>query len=609
MELTRRNFLAVAGAAAGGMGLAALPAQGTRALADEGEPAPRVYEGTAQGLRGELTAHIALADDGSIAGVSVVSTEDSPFISDAAIEQVCSAMIELQSLDVDTASGATFTSLGIMVAARNALESAGVDTSRYAADPVEDSVADDVPCDVLVIGGGLSGLAAAATARANSDLSVMLVDQLAYTGGCVRVSDTMFISFNGTRHNLVAEKETPTDDVIAFAQENDANGYLNEALFRSVLDAVPDAVQLLTDRGLYLPVSDAHAGTIIGTVEGASWTVHDPTTGLCTGTAGGPYVAQSLEDAGRNAGVEFRKSTRVEGIDVKDGSLTGVRGRDLVKHASYTIRPRVVVLATGCIGASDERMAAYAPSAGGTVHVGCAGTNGDGIVWAEELGGVVLDGKVHYQPVPNNRLGQYTVVNDLHNQGRYVMVNLEGKRFFNEATVSRAVANTTYRAQPENKVFGIVSGEEAATWQEALDYGIAHGVAWKADDLAALAEACGIDADAFVETIEAYQAAYAAGEGTDFDTAHDQMVEVAEAGPYYAFVMQTAYNLADIGIKVDEEMRPVSAQDDPLANNLVAAGSLIVSNYGIMTGGFSHMMALTSGWLAGSKVREELAGA
>ena len=157
MELTRRNFLAVAGAAAGGMGLAALPAQGTRALADEGEPAPRVYEGTAQGLRGELTAHIALADDGSIAGVSVVSTEDSPFISDAAIAQVCSAMIELQSLDVDTASGATFTSLGIMAAARNALESAGVDTSRYAADPVEDSVADDVPCDVLVIGGGLSG--------------------------------------------------------------------------------------------------------------------------------------------------------------------------------------------------------------------------------------------------------------------------------------------------------------------------------------------------------------------------------------------------------------------------------------------------------------------
>ena len=60
-----------------------------------------------------LGAHIALADDGSIAGVSVVSTEDSPFISDAAIEQVCSAMIELQSLDVDTASGATFTSLGI----------------------------------------------------------------------------------------------------------------------------------------------------------------------------------------------------------------------------------------------------------------------------------------------------------------------------------------------------------------------------------------------------------------------------------------------------------------------------------------------------------------
>ena len=78
--------------------------------------------------------------------------------------------------------------------------------------------------------------------------------------------------------------------------------------------------------------------------------------------------------------------------------MTGVRVQDKIGHTEYVIHPKRIILASGCLGADSERMEKWAPSAAGAVHFGCAGTTGDGIAWIEEAGGVVLDGKVHYQP-------------------------------------------------------------------------------------------------------------------------------------------------------------------------------------------------------------------
>ena len=624
--ITRRSLLA--GAMASAFAGTTLGAAIAGAEETPGDGTSLVsYRGQAEGLKSIVKVAVSLSSSGDIERVDVLECGDSPFISDAAAEIVTGQIVERQSIDVDVASGATWTSMGIMEAVRDALESNGVDASAYKSAVPEMVTGNDVDCDVLVIGGGAAGLSAAIAARtdasmspgADSGLSVIVVEQLAYTGGCIRVSDCMLLTINGTRYNAAVGSESPTDDLIAYTKDHDTKGYLNEPLFRNVLDSAPTALQALLDRGLYMPVSDAQP--VIEGVCGlpaASWSVHDPVTGENSSSkpdehgwtygsnCGGPYLAQSLLYAAKEAGVDVRTSTKVVKLIVEGSAVTGVRVQDKIGHTEYVIHPKRIILASGCLGADPERMEKWAPSAAGAVHFGCAGTTGDGIAWIEEAGGVVLDGKVHYQPGPDGRVGHYGLTAILENYAPCIMVNIDGKRFFNEKTRSRAVANTTYIAQPDNKVFGIVSGTAIEEFRECLDYAVERHVGWKADDLNSLAEQAGIDPSGLAETVEQYRSAYDAGEGAEFETDHDSMIEIAQSGPYYAFLMRTLYNLADIGIKVNEDFVPVTQDGTVIYDNMCAAGSIIVSNYSFMTGGFSHMMALTSGVVVGNVVRDEL---
>ena len=59
--------------------------------------------------------------DGKIISITIVSQDETPIISDAAYAAIPEAIIAAQSTDVDTVSGATGTSKGIIAAVNNAL--------------------------------------------------------------------------------------------------------------------------------------------------------------------------------------------------------------------------------------------------------------------------------------------------------------------------------------------------------------------------------------------------------------------------------------------------------------------------------------------------------
>ena len=81
------------------------------------------YEGSGTGYCGTITVQVTLEDD-TITGVSVVSApgEDSAYLSQG--ENVISSILSEQSTDVDTISGATFSSTGILEAVNDALSKA-----------------------------------------------------------------------------------------------------------------------------------------------------------------------------------------------------------------------------------------------------------------------------------------------------------------------------------------------------------------------------------------------------------------------------------------------------------------------------------------------------
>lgn len=81
------------------------------------------YEGSGTGYGGTITVQVTLEDD-TITAVSVVSApgEDSAYLSQG--ENVISGILSEQSTDVDTISGATFSSTGILEAVNDALSKA-----------------------------------------------------------------------------------------------------------------------------------------------------------------------------------------------------------------------------------------------------------------------------------------------------------------------------------------------------------------------------------------------------------------------------------------------------------------------------------------------------
>ena len=81
------------------------------------------FEGSGTGYGGTITVQVTLEDD-TITAVSVVSSpgEDSAYLSQG--ENVINSIISEQNTDVDTISGATFSSTGILEAVNDALSKA-----------------------------------------------------------------------------------------------------------------------------------------------------------------------------------------------------------------------------------------------------------------------------------------------------------------------------------------------------------------------------------------------------------------------------------------------------------------------------------------------------
>jgi uncharacterized protein with FMN-binding domain len=86
------------------------------------------YEGVGTGKNGDIKVKVTLSDT-KIENVEVLEQAETEGLGDVAIEDLIPAILESQTVDVDSVSGATVTSDGLKEAVTNALAEAGVDAS------------------------------------------------------------------------------------------------------------------------------------------------------------------------------------------------------------------------------------------------------------------------------------------------------------------------------------------------------------------------------------------------------------------------------------------------------------------------------------------------
>lgn len=146
LDLAQGNFSAASSAEPD---FAALLAESNIDIGDASGIADGVYTGSGTGFRGVITVDVTVENE-MITRVEIVQTRDDVRWLDRAYNAVAGAVIANQTADVDIATGATYSSVGIKQAVANALISAGAKDVA----PIENTLPEKAP---LPSGGGGGG--------------------------------------------------------------------------------------------------------------------------------------------------------------------------------------------------------------------------------------------------------------------------------------------------------------------------------------------------------------------------------------------------------------------------------------------------------------------
>ncbi|MBL8966446.1 MAG: flavocytochrome c [Spirochaetaceae bacterium] len=533
-----------------------------------------VYEGSAPSHGGELTVTVTVKKS-KIASVAVKAT-DSAGISDAAIAKIPAAIVKAQGVEVDAVAGASETSEAIKAAAAKALAGA----TLY-------PVASTMKTDVVVIGGGNAGLAAAVEA-ANAGAKVILVEKMAFLGGNTIRAGGAYNAVDPERQS----RQGIEDSIDKHFQQTYEGGdkKADPALVRTFVEGAPEGLKWL--EGMGMKFNDK-----VFTVLGALW----PRSHATVDPVGTGFI-KTLKAAADGKGVKVLLETKADQILREDGKVTGIVVVDAAGKRVRINAARGVVLATGGFAANKEMRQAYdsriTPNLGTTNHPGAMG---DGIVMAERIGAALVGMEyIQMLPLGDPKTGVLEGWVGF-NVEDYIYVNKDGKRFVSEAE-RRDVMTQALIKQRDQYMFVLCDAHSMPTPQsknsfnESAEDCVKKGTAFTADTIEELAVKIGVDPAALRATIDEYNR----GVEAKSDALGKKLLgNKLDKAPYYASPRVPTVHHTMGGVKIDTACRVIDAKGAAIPG-LYAAGEV--------TGGIHGSNRLGGNALADTIVFGRIAG-
>lgn len=528
---------------------------------------PGTYTATVAAMKGDMTVHVTV-DEASITDISI-DTVDTVQVIAPVVNEMIPEILAQQSLNVDSVTGATVSVAALKMGVRDCLTQAGADKAAFNEDHRTKAVdGADQQATVVVVGSGAAGLSTAIQLAKNGVTDIVLCEKLGYFGGTSAHSSGGAWVVGDTEFNKNTGFDYDADGLVEhfYAASGAEEGTLNEELIRNIAAVSADVFNGYVEEGMPWDLTRYTFGDSTNEMP-VAWVESFYDTSWESGA--GVTMTNFLVEKAKELGVDLRLNSNVTGLVTDGDAVVGVtvEGRE----ENYTLYANKVVLATGGFQRNAELVEEIAPDFTGMIPFTGAGSTGDGIVMARELGAYVVGDSIGGARGLDMQLGYQGPIGSLV-WAVGPVVNENGVRFAAETTHYTRIPELIC-AQPNATIYGITDSTSGAL--DRLEEAVELGYVAKADTLEELAEAMGLtDAAAFVNTIETYNADAQSGkDDSQFGVSNAAMSPVLEA-PFYGVTIKgvSAFSLA--GLAVDGTCRVITEDGAPI-ENLYGAGELI----------------------------------
>ena len=560
------------------------------------------FTGTAKGM-GDVSVTLTLTDN-VITDCTAKGDEETPGIGSVVIEQFPGEVVEGNTINLDSISGATITSNAFVEAAKAALTEAGLNPDDYMAkaDKTANGETVSYDADVVVIGAGGAGMTAAMTAADAGQKVVILESQAMVGGNSARATGGMnaaktvyqdeneFDQAAGVEKTLAtaAEKYADNETITALAKtvseqwaayQANPTGYFDSVelmeldtmvggkgindpeLVKTLCEGTADAIDWLDENGITLHNVSSFGGASVKRI-------HRPVNEEGKVVSVGAYMIPLLQENCEKRGIDIVLNTTVDTILTDaNGAAVGVSGTDKDGN-TVVVNAKSVILATGGFGANLDMVTQYKPELAGFMTTNAAGAQGQGIEMATAIGAGTVDmDQIQIHPTVEANTAAL-ITEGLRGDGA-ILVNANGERFIDEVG-TRDVVSAAEIAQPGSYSWLIVDQAMADASSVIQGY-IKKGYTKTGATYEELAKELDVDPAAFANTMETWNSYVEAKNDPDFG--RTSFANPLNNGPYYAIKVTAGVHHTMGGVTINSATE-VLKEDGSVIPGLFAAGEV-----------------------------------
>ncbi|MCR5785977.1 MAG: FAD-dependent oxidoreductase [Eubacterium sp.] len=473
-----------------------------------------------------------------------------------------------------------------------------------------------IKCDVVIIGGGGSGLSAAVRC-AQKGLEVIIIDKMSVLGGNTRLAGGLLV----TSSSILKKKG------IHDTTDSHIKKYLSHHLYRIDRDIV---TRFIKNTGVFYDWMaklgmDTENHRIV--MDNVVMIKDRKDMGPLRNPAYGPglmgtEVTDTLIAAAERYGVTVFKETQAKELVVKDGGICGVKAEG--NGYNYEIECQNAVLSSGGFGRDTKLLKKYFPeyfsSDNYFTHYCLAHCTGDGLFMAQKAGAKTgenmsfgLESMVH---IPGAHSLQRVMQEPIG-----IIVSSIGKRFVPEDDIENG--EFLLDEQPDGIAWYLFNDKlKDYLYELALEhrrYGdwmpdydeyhndikseIENGLMIYGNTISELADAMGAPADVLENTIKNYEIYCRNKRDEELYKDPEYLVDMGEDGPWYGIRLLRKFDVTMGGVSINKNME-VLRPDGSIIKGLYAAGDIASGwmgpDYGPLFSSFAW--AVNSGFLAAESI-------